>query len=114
MTGGKTGEQRKNVDLSVVFAIAARAGPRELVRALRTAMEHECTTAIEKYDALFARLRADYDASLAQLRAEYEQRYVALRDELLAMIDNEVTALRRELAVANAELDRLRAARLAH
>jgi succinate dehydrogenase flavin-adding protein (antitoxin of CptAB toxin-antitoxin module) len=107
-------EQRKNVDWSVVFAIAARAGPRELVRALTTAMETEFAAFTEKYNALFARLRADYDADLVQLRAEYEQRYVALRHELLTMIDDEVTALRRELAAANAELDRLRAREPTH
>jgi len=45
MTGGKTGN---NVDWTAVFAIAARAGPGELARALTTA----CTALAEKYEAL--------------------------------------------------------------
>jgi hypothetical protein len=111
-------EQRKNVDWTVVLGLAARAGPRELVRALTTAMEHERTAAIEKFDAILARQRATCDEILAQQRAEFEQRYAALRDELLAKIDDElglvITTLRRELATARAELDRLRAAQPAH
>jgi hypothetical protein len=106
--------EKRNIDWTAAFALAARAGPRALVRALTTAMETEFAAFTEKYNALFARLRADYDADLVQLRAEYEQRYVALRHELLTMIDDEVTALRRELAAANAELDRLRAREPTH
>jgi hypothetical protein len=133
--------KQRNVDWAVAFELAARAGPHELVRALTTAMEHECTTAIEKFDATLARQRAecdtmlaqqraDYDASLARQEtecdaalarqsAEFEQRFTALKHELLAKIDDEllapvITALRRELAAAHAELDRLRAAQPAH
>jgi hypothetical protein len=96
-------EQRNNVDWSVVFALAARAGPHELTRALKTAMEYQYTTATEQFDA-----------TLARQRAEFERNYATLRNELLAMIDNEVTTLRRELATANAELARLRAAQPSH
>jgi hypothetical protein len=114
--------KQRNIDWTVVFGLAARAGSRELVRALRTAMEHECTAAIEQFDATLARQRAECDAALARQRAtcdeilaqqhaEFEQRYAAL----LTMIDNElgpvIKALRQELAAANAELARLRAAR---
>jgi hypothetical protein len=110
--------EKRNVDWTVVLGLAARAGPRELVRALTTAMEHECTALAEKYDASLARQRADYDEILAQQRAEFEQRYAVLKRELFAKIDNElgpvITALRRELAAANAELDRLRATQPAH
>ena len=121
-------KQRK-VNWSVVLGLAARAGPQELVRALTTAMEHDCTAIAEKYDASIAQLRADYDANLTRLRADYdaslacqdaefEQRFAALKHELLAKIENEfhpvITALRRELAAANAELARLRAAQPAH
>ena|SRR5262249_23879416 len=100
--------KQRNVDWAVAFELAARAGPHELVRALTTAMEHECTTAIEKFDA-----------TLARQSAEFEQRFTALKHELLAKIDDEllapvITALRRELAAAHAELDRLRAAQPAH
>jgi len=103
--------KQRNIDWTVVFGLAARAGSRELVRALRTAMEHECTAAIEQFDATLARQRATCDEILAQQRAEFEQRYAAL----LTMIDNElgpvIKALRQQLAAANAELARLRAAR---
>jgi hypothetical protein len=128
-------KQRK-VDWTVAFELAARAGPQELIRALQTAVEHEGAAITEKYDASIARqraecddmlaqLRADYDASLARQRAtcdeifahqdaEFEQRFAALKHELLAKIENEfhpvITALRRELAAAHAELARLRAA----
>jgi len=110
-------EQRK-VDWTAAFQLAARAGPRELVRALVTATEYERATAIEKFDAMLARQRAECDEIFAQQQAEFEQRYAALEHELLAKIDNElgpvITALRRELAAANAELARLRAAQPAH
>jgi hypothetical protein len=110
--------EKRNVDWSVVFGLAARAGPRELVRALTTAMETECAALAEKYDALLAHqraaARATCDEILAQQLAEFEQRYATLKRELFAKIDNEaapvITALRQELAAANAELARLRAA----
>jgi len=107
-------EQRKNVDWTAAFALAARAGPRALVRALTTAVEHERAAAIEKFDATLARQRATFNETLAQERAEFERCHAALRDELLAKIDNEaapvITALRRELAAARTEIDHLRAA----
>jgi hypothetical protein len=108
-------EQRKNVvDWTAVFTIAARAGPEQLVAALTTAMQHECAALAAKYEDLLTRQRATCDEILAQERAEFEQHYTALRRELFAKIDNEVTTLRRELAAANAELARLRAAQPAH
>ena len=68
-----------------------------------------------KFDAALAQQRAECDEILAQERAE---RYAALERELLAKIDNElgpvITTLRRELAAALAEIDRLRAAQPAH
>jgi hypothetical protein len=119
------------VDWTVAFERAARQGPHALVRALQAAVEHECTALAEKYgallarqrtecdeilaqqragcDAILARQRADCDTILARQRAEFEQRFAALRRELLAKTANELSALRRELAVANAELERLRA-----
>lgn len=110
--------EKRNVDWSVVFRLAARAGPEELVRALTTAMKTECAALAEKYDALLAHqraaARATCDEILVQQQAELEQRYAALKDKLLARIDNElgpvITTLRRELAAANAELARLRTA----
>lgn len=59
-------EQRKNVDWTAAFALAARAGPRALVRALQAAVEHERVTAIEQFDAMLARQRAECDEILAQ------------------------------------------------
>jgi len=110
--------EKRNVDWSVVFRLAARAGPEELVRALTTAMKTECAALAENYEALIARQRATARATcneiLAQQQAEFEQSYATLKRELLAKIDNEVTTLRRELAVAHAELDRLRAAQPVH
>ena len=111
--------EKRNVDWSVVFRLAARAGPQELVRALTTAMQTECAALAEKYEALLAHQRAAARATcneiLAQERAEH---YAALKHELLAKIDNElapiITTLRRELAAARAEIDRLRAAQPAH
>jgi len=110
--------EKRNVDWSVVFRLAARAGPEELVRALTSAMKTECAALAEKYEALLARqraaARATCDEILAQQRAEFAQYNTALKHELLAKIENElvpvITALRRELAAANAELARLRAA----
>jgi hypothetical protein len=80
-------------------------------------MEHEYTTATEKFDAMLARQRATARATCDELlcaqRAEFEQHYAALRHELLGRIDNElgpiITTLRRELAAARTEIDRLRA-----
>ena len=63
------------------------------------------------------------EARRGQLEAQYtgeffEQRYATLKRELFAKIDNElapvIKALRRELAAANNELARLRAAQPAH
>jgi len=117
--------EKRNIDWTAAFALAARAGPRALVRALQTAVEHERAVAIENFDATFARQRAtceeiialqraEHDADLARQRAEYQQQRTALRSELLAKIENElgpmITTLRQELAAANAELARLRAA----
>jgi hypothetical protein len=106
--------EKRNIDWTAAFALAARAGPHELIRALRTAMEYQYTTATEQFDATLARQRATFDEILAQERAEFERNYATLRNELLAMIDNEVTTLRRELEAANAELARLRALQPAH
>ena len=114
--------EKRNVDWSVVFALAARAGPRELVRALTTAMETEFAAFTEKYDAILARQRATARATCDELlcaqQAEFEQRYAALEHELLGKIDSElgpvITALRRELAAAQAEIARLRAAQPVH
>ena len=90
--------------------------PRALPRCRRC--RASCGRAIEQFDATLARQRATYDEILVQQQAEFEQRYAALRDELFAKIDNElgpvIATLRRELAAANAELARLRAAQPAH
>ena len=110
--------EQRNIDWTVVFATAARAGPQELVRALTTAMKTECAALAEKYDALLTHQRAAARATcseiIAQQQAEFEQRYATVKHELLAKIENElgpvITTLRRELAAANAELARLRAA----
>jgi len=106
--------EQRNVDWSVVFAIAARAGSRELIRALTTAMGHETTAMERKCTALAEK----YNASLAQQHAEFEQHYAALRRELFAKIDNElgplIKTLRQELAAARAEIDRLRALQSVH
>jgi len=107
-------EQHNNVDWTAVFAIAARTGPEELVRALTIAMKTECAALAEKYEALLAQQRATCDEIFCAQQAEFEAHHAALRDELLAKIDDEffpiITTLHRELAAANAEIARLRAA----
>jgi len=110
MTGRADMNEKRNVDWSVVFALAARAGSHELVRALTTAMKTECAALAAKYEDLLAHQRATCDEILCAQQAEFEQGHAELRCELLAMIDNEVTALREKLAAALAEVDRLRAA----
>jgi|SRR5215831_3564510 len=111
--------EKRNVDWSVVFRLAARAGSEELVCALQSAMQHECTALAAKYEDLLARQRAAARATcneiLAQERAEH---YAALRQELSAKIDNEfgplIKTLRQELEAARTEIDRLRALQSVH
>jgi len=116
-------KQRKNIDWTVAFELAARAGSHELIRALQAAVEHERTAFTEEYDAIVARQRSEYEALLAHQRdgyeaiiaaerAKLEQQFAALERKLLTKVENEFAveyaALRRELAAAHAELARLR------
>jgi len=86
--------EKRNIDWTAAFALAARAGPRELVRAMTTAMEHEFAAFTEKYDATLARQRATFNEIIAQQHAEFEQRYA----ELLTMIDNELGPVNKSIA----------------
>ena len=122
------------VDWTVAFELAARAGPRALIRALQAAVEHECTALAEKYGALLARQRAECDTILAQQRAkcdamlaqqradcdtilarqrdEYRANLARQRaeyDAMLAQQRAELENLRRELVTAHAEIECLRA-----
>src|SRR5262249_55184117 len=64
--------EQRNIDWTAAFALAARAGPHALVRALSTAMETEFAAFPEKYDAILARQRATCDDNdfVAQLLLE--------------------------------------------
>src|SRR5262249_1604359 len=64
--------EQRNIDWTAAFALAARAGPHALVRALSTAMETEFAAFTEKYDAILARQRATCDdtALVARLLLE--------------------------------------------
>ena len=97
---------------------ASNVGTEAVVRAPADGYTLLYVTTANAINATLARQRATYDEILVQQQAEFEQRYAALRDELFAKIDNElgpvIATLRRELAAANAELARLRAAQPAH
>jgi hypothetical protein len=60
------------------------------------------------------RQHAEFDAALAHHDAILEERCAAFERELRARLQQDFAALRRELAAALAELDRLRAGEPAH